>query len=101
MVIAACGICATADGAGDRRPARQMGRRPAAQRPHQVRSEEGRFARRLTVVLQRINTVLIMAMETNSLVQVLHFMEAFPPDTMQPGDVYTTNDPWKATGHLW
>ena len=23
----------------------------------------------------------------------------FPPETMQPGDVYITNDPWKATGH--
>ena len=32
---------------------------------------------------------------------VLHFMDAFPPDTMMPGDIYTTNDPWKATGHLW
>lgn len=31
---------------------------------------------------------------------VLHFMQAFPADTMKPGDVYTTNDPWKATGHV-
>jgi 5-oxoprolinase (ATP-hydrolysing)/N-methylhydantoinase A len=30
---------------------------------------------------------------------VLHFMDFFP--TMREGDVYTTNDPWQATGHLW
>ncbi len=24
----------------------------------------------------------------------------FPPDTMQPGDVYMTNDPWIGSGHL-
>ena len=32
---------------------------------------------------------------------VLHFMREFPPETMMPGDVYTTNDPWLGTGHLW
>jgi N-methylhydantoinase A/oxoprolinase/acetone carboxylase beta subunit/N-methylhydantoinase B/oxoprolinase/acetone carboxylase alpha subunit len=30
---------------------------------------------------------------------VMHFMGEFPD--MQPGDVYTTNDPWLGTGHLW
>ncbi len=30
---------------------------------------------------------------------VLHFMGEFPD--MKPGDVYTTNDPWLGTGHLW
>lgn len=32
---------------------------------------------------------------------VKHFMAVFPPAEMQPGDVYITNDPWKATGHLF
>ena len=31
---------------------------------------------------------------------VLHFMEKFPPETMRPGDVFLTNDPWMGTGHL-
>ncbi len=31
---------------------------------------------------------------------VKHFLEAFPPATMQEGDAYITNDPWKGTGHL-
>jgi N-methylhydantoinase B len=29
-----------------------------------------------------------------------HFLEAFPVNTMKPGDVFITNDPWKGTGHL-
>ena len=29
-----------------------------------------------------------------------HFIAAFPVETMQPGDVYVTNDPWLGTGHL-
>ena len=29
-----------------------------------------------------------------------HFIAAFPLATMQPGDVYITNDPWLGTGHL-
>lgn len=28
------------------------------------------------------------------------FLEAFPIDTMEDGDVYITNNPWKGTGHL-
>jgi N-methylhydantoinase B len=31
---------------------------------------------------------------------VKHFLAAFPPETMQEGDVYLTNDPWRGTGHL-
>ena len=31
---------------------------------------------------------------------VKHFLDEFPADTMRPGDVYVTNDPWKGTGHL-
>ena len=27
-------------------------------------------------------------------------MEYFPPDTLKPGDILMTNDPWLATGHL-
>jgi len=28
------------------------------------------------------------------------FLEKYPIDTMKPGDVYITNDPWMGTGHL-
>jgi N-methylhydantoinase B len=31
---------------------------------------------------------------------VIHFLKVFPSDTMQEGDTYITNDPWKGTGHL-
>ncbi len=33
-------------------------------------------------------------------ITVRHFLERFPPDTLEPGDILTTNDPWLATGHL-
>jgi N-methylhydantoinase B len=29
-----------------------------------------------------------------------HFLAAFPARSMRDGDVFVTNDPWKATGHL-
>src|SRR5438874_3130880 len=29
-----------------------------------------------------------------------HFLEAFPAETLQPGDVLITNDPWKTSGQL-
>jgi N-methylhydantoinase B len=32
---------------------------------------------------------------------VAHFFKHFPQETMQPGDVYVTNDPWLGTGHLF
>lgn len=31
---------------------------------------------------------------------VKHFLRHFPTDTMAPGDIYITNDPWMGTGHL-
>jgi len=31
---------------------------------------------------------------------VVHFLDVFPAETMNEGDVYITNDPWKGTGHL-
>src|SRR5947209_10804738 len=31
---------------------------------------------------------------------VTHFIAKFPTQTMQIGDVFITNDPWKGTGHL-
>jgi len=31
---------------------------------------------------------------------VPHFIEAFPVETMRPGDAFITNDPWIASGHL-
>jgi 5-oxoprolinase (ATP-hydrolysing) len=30
-----------------------------------------------------------------------HFLEKYPADSMQSGDVYVTNDPWLGTGHLF
>ncbi len=32
---------------------------------------------------------------------VLHFLKVFPIETLKPGDVLVTNDPWKGTGHLY
>ncbi|MCC7107023.1 MAG: hydantoinase B/oxoprolinase family protein, partial [Chloroflexi bacterium] len=29
-----------------------------------------------------------------------HFMQAYPPDTLQPGDVLITNDPWMTAGQI-
>jgi N-methylhydantoinase B len=34
-------------------------------------------------------------------VAVRHFLERFPLDTLVPGDVLATNDPWMGTGHLF
>ncbi|MCZ6873210.1 MAG: hydantoinase B/oxoprolinase family protein [bacterium] len=31
---------------------------------------------------------------------VIHFINKHPVDTMQPGDVFITNDPWQTSGHL-
>ena len=31
---------------------------------------------------------------------VRYFIDTFDPETMSPGDVYVTNDPWLASGHL-
>ena len=31
---------------------------------------------------------------------VHHFIRHFPLETMKPGDIYITNDPWMGTGHL-
>jgi len=30
-----------------------------------------------------------------------HFLAEYPIDTLKPGDVLITNDPWKGTGHLF
>jgi len=32
---------------------------------------------------------------------VKHFLSEIPGNTMRPGDVFITNDPWKGTGHLF
>ena len=32
---------------------------------------------------------------------VTHFFAKYPLETMRPGDVYVTNDPWLGTGHLF
>ena len=33
-------------------------------------------------------------------ITVKHFLRKFPADTLQPGDVIVTNNPWLASGHL-
>lgn len=33
-------------------------------------------------------------------IAVKHFIDKFPMDTMKPGDVFITNDPWIASGHM-
>lgn len=30
-----------------------------------------------------------------------HMLERFPPDTLRPGDVIATNDPWLGSGHIY
>ncbi len=30
-----------------------------------------------------------------------HMLDRFPPETLQPGDVIVTNDPWLGTGHMF
>jgi len=32
---------------------------------------------------------------------VAHFLDRFPANTLKPGDVLVTNDPWMGTGHLF
>ncbi|WP_424982599.1 hydantoinase B/oxoprolinase family protein [Maritalea sp. S77] len=32
---------------------------------------------------------------------VVHFLERFPIETLKPGDVLVSNDPWMGTGHLF
>ncbi|MGH8675931.1 MAG: hydantoinase B/oxoprolinase family protein, partial [Burkholderiales bacterium] len=32
---------------------------------------------------------------------VRHFFARFPLESMHPGDVFVTNDPWMGTGHLF
>ena len=37
----------------------------------------------------------------NSLATAMHhFLAAFPPESLSPGDVLITNDPWKTSGQL-
>lgn len=31
---------------------------------------------------------------------VRHFLDKFPAETIRPGDVFITNDPWKGSGHV-
>lgn len=31
---------------------------------------------------------------------VKHFLKKFPPESLRPGDVLVTNDPWMGTGHI-
>src|SRR5438309_2867203 len=31
---------------------------------------------------------------------VLHFLQAYPPETLEPGDVLITNDPWQTAGQI-
>jgi N-methylhydantoinase B len=31
---------------------------------------------------------------------VRHFLDAYPPETLQPGDVLLTNDPWQTSGQI-
>lgn len=31
---------------------------------------------------------------------IRHFLSEYPSDTLEPGDVLITNDPWKTSGHL-
>ncbi len=32
---------------------------------------------------------------------IAHMLNVFPPETLRPGDIVMTNDPWMGTGHLF
>ncbi len=34
-------------------------------------------------------------------VTVRHMLKRFPPETLKPGDIVVTNDPWLGTGHMF
>ena len=61
-------------------------------------------------------TCVVLDAEANSLAQgtfsvpvfigsapitLRHMLKRFPPETLKPGDVIFTNDPWQGTGHLY
>ena len=61
-------------------------------------------------------TVAVLDAETNTIAQgtfgipafigsapvtARHMLKRFPPETLQPGDIIVTNDPWMGTGHLY
>mgnify|MGYP002621818142 CR=1 FL=1 len=39
-------------------------------------------------------------LSVSAMVSIQHMLEVYDPQTLQPGDVLITNDPWLATGHL-
>ena len=61
-------------------------------------------------------TVAVLDAETNTIAQgtfgipafigsapvtARHMLNRFPPETLKPGDIIVTNDPWMGTGHLY
>ncbi len=61
-------------------------------------------------------TVAVLDAETNTIAQgtfgipafigsapvtAKHMLKRFPPETLKPGDIIVTNDPWLGTGHLY
>ncbi len=57
----------------------------------------GAFNRRGQMVAQAITGT---PGHVNSMaICVRHFLDKFPIDTMRPGDVFVTNDPWLSVGH--
>ena len=57
-----------------------------------VFDRQGRMvAQAITGTPGHINTMALV---------VAHVLRAIPPDTLAPGDVLATNDPWLASGHL-
>ncbi len=58
----------------------------------------GLFDRRGRMVAQAVTGTPghVNAMATSA----RHFFEAFPPETLEPGDALVTNHPWQTSGHL-
>src|SRR5262245_41017537 len=57
----------------------------------------GLFDRQANMIVQSVTGT---AGHINSLATgVKHFLAAYPPERLEPGDVLITNDPWKVSGH--
>ena len=57
----------------------------------------GIFDRRGSMIVQSVTGT---AGHINSLATgIKHFLAAYPPERLHPGDVLITNDPWKVSGH--
>jgi N-methylhydantoinase B len=46
-------------------------------------------------------TLCVLVFIGSAPITLRHVLNRYPPDTLKPGDVMITNDPWLGTGHLY